>query len=72
MFCSESNFVVGGWWNGGNSGLETINGKLDEIRMYNRVLTAKEIAWLSRNFQPGSTKTTPGLKSNSPSAIGGN
>jgi hypothetical protein len=53
LFCPSANFVVGGWW---NSSPENINGKLDEVRMYNRTLNAKEISWLSRNFQPSSTK----------------
>jgi hypothetical protein len=56
MFCPSARFIVGGWWDG-NLAVENINGKLDEIRFYNRPLNAKEIAWLSRNFQPGSTST---------------
>ena len=74
MFCPESNFVVGGWWNGGNSGEETINGKLDEVRMYNRSLDSAEIAWLSRNFQPNSisTKASSGVKTGGAPGIGFN
>jgi hypothetical protein len=53
LFCPTANLVVGGWW---NSSPENTNGKLDEVRMYNRTLNAKEIAWLSRNFQLTSTK----------------
>ncbi|HEY4064271.1 MAG TPA: LamG domain-containing protein [Puia sp.] len=58
LLCPSSQIVIGGWWDGGPLSL---NGKLDEVRLYNRVLNAKEIAWLSRNFQPTSTKvrTTP-------------
>jgi hypothetical protein len=62
LFCSGSNFVVGGWWNGGNSGNENLRGKLDEVRFYNRVLTPHEITYLARNFQVNSTKVTPGLR----------
>ncbi|HXB92436.1 MAG TPA: LamG domain-containing protein [Puia sp.] len=62
VFCSNAKFVVGGWWNGGNSGLENLRGKLDEVRMYNRTLTAKEITYLARNFQPGSVKTNPTVR----------
>ena len=74
MFCPESNFVVGGWWNGGNSGSETINGELDEVRMYNRALNSTEIAWLSRNFQPNSisTKVSAGIKKGGSPGIGVN
>ncbi|HLZ87374.1 MAG TPA: LamG-like jellyroll fold domain-containing protein, partial [Puia sp.] len=62
VFCPDANFIVGGWWNGGNSGDENIRGKLDEVRFYNRVLNAKEIAYLARNFQVTSNKASPGLK----------
>jgi hypothetical protein len=58
-FCPASRFVVGGWYDGGPEGF---NGKLDEVRMYNRTLNAKEITYLARNFQPGSTKLNPVLK----------
>lgn len=47
-FCTESQFVVGAWWQGD---LESMNGKLDNIRLYNRVLTPHEIATLSSNYQ---------------------
>jgi hypothetical protein len=63
LFCSNSTIIVGGWWNGisgGASALENIRGGLDEVRFYNRVLNAKQIAWLARNFQPGSTSTKQG------------
>jgi hypothetical protein len=61
VFCSDANFVVGGWWNGGGSGFEGIRGKLDEVRFYNRVLTPHEITWLARNFQVTSTRARPVL-----------
>lgn len=60
LFCPNANFVVGGWWNGDPL---SINGKLDEVRMYNRTLNAQQIAWLSRNFQPGSTKVHANVES---------
>gem|GEM_PF-895371 len=56
VFCPSAKFVVGGWWNDPNSGSLNINGKMDEVRFYNRTLNAKEIAWLSRNFQITSTR----------------
>jgi hypothetical protein len=52
LFCPSSNLIIGSWW----GATESLNGKLDEVRMYNRTLNAKEIAWLSRNFQITSTK----------------
>jgi hypothetical protein len=62
LFCPNSSFIVGGWWNGisgGASALENLRGNLDELRFYNRTLNAKQIAWLSRNFQLNSTKEAP-------------
>jgi hypothetical protein len=46
--CSASNIVVGGWW---TPTPENINGKVDDIRIYNRVLTPHEIALLAKRFQ---------------------
>jgi hypothetical protein len=45
--CPSSQIVVGGWW---SSDPENINGKLDEVRLYNRVLTPQEIAQLAKNL----------------------
>lgn len=74
LFCPNANFVVGAWWSGGGnlSNLESVNGELDEVRMYNRTLTAQQIAWLSRNFQPTSTSMTPALKTGRAPGIGAN
>lgn len=52
LFCLNATFNVGAWWNG----TENLNGALDEVRFYNRVLTTNQIAWLSRNFQVNSNK----------------
>jgi hypothetical protein len=46
--CSSAKMTIGGWWDGDPA---SINGKLDEVRLYNRVLNADEIASLSKNFQ---------------------
>jgi hypothetical protein len=46
--CLSSKVIVGGWWDGDP---QSIDGKLDEVRLYNRVLNADEIAALSKNFQ---------------------
>ena len=51
--CPSSQVIIGGWWQGGGA---TVNGIMDEVRLYNRGLTAPEIAWLSRNFQITSTR----------------
>jgi len=47
-YCLNSSIVVGGWWNGDQASL---NGKMDEFRLYNRVLTPHEIAALSQHYQ---------------------
>jgi hypothetical protein len=69
LFCTGSNFVVGGWWNGGNSGTENLRGKLDEVRFYNRPLNSHEIGWLARNFQPTSVRQAPGAQTGSGSRL---
>jgi hypothetical protein len=60
LFCSDANLVVGGWWSGDP---ESINGEIEQVRLYNRTLTAQQIAWLSRNFQVTSTRQRSGLQS---------
>jgi Concanavalin A-like lectin/glucanases superfamily len=47
LLCPSSQVVVGGWWSGDP---ENINGKIDEVRLYNRVLTPQEIAQLAKNL----------------------
>ena len=56
--CPNSKIIIGNWWNGGSQG---INGKLDNFRLYNRVLTAHEVAALSTNYlvTSNSVKRTP-------------
>jgi hypothetical protein len=51
--CPSSSIIVGGWWNGDPI---TLNGKMDEVRLYNRVLTPHEIAALSQHYQVNSEK----------------
>jgi len=48
LLCPGSQVVIGGWW--ANDPI-SINGKIDEVRLYNRVLNADEIAELAKNFQ---------------------
>ena len=57
-WCPSSQVVIGGWWN--NDPLN-MNGKLDNIRLYNRVLNANEIAALASSYQitSNSIKATP-------------
>lgn len=63
LCCPASKIVIGGWWDGNppdNS--MSLNGKLDNIRLYNRVVTPHEIAALSSNYQVGSNSVKPGLR----------
>jgi hypothetical protein len=53
LLCSNQNLVIGAWWNGD---LIPLNGKMDEVRLYNRVLTSHEIAALSQHYQVNSEK----------------
>jgi hypothetical protein len=46
--CSASKLVIGGWL---NSDIISIDGKLDEIRLYNRVLSDCEINELTSTFK---------------------
>jgi Concanavalin A-like lectin/glucanases superfamily len=45
--CPDSKIMVGCWW---YSDPAYLNGKVDEIRLYNRVLNSDEIAYLSQGF----------------------
>ena len=56
ILCPNSQIIIGAWWNADPQGL---NGKLDNIRLYNRVLTPHEIAALSSNFQVTSNSVRP-------------
>ncbi|MDO6431432.1 LamG domain-containing protein [Flavitalea sp. BT771] len=46
--CPNAQFIVGGWW---QNDPQSINGKIDEVRFYNRVLTKEEITDLAKDFQ---------------------
>jgi len=59
LLCPNSKIIVGAWWNGDPQGL---NGKLDNIRLYNRVLTPHEIVALSSNYQIHSNSVKPSMK----------
>jgi Concanavalin A-like lectin/glucanases superfamily len=47
LLCPLSSVIVGGWWSGDP---ENFNGKIDEVRLYNRVLTPAEINLLAQNL----------------------
>lgn len=47
FLCAASQVIIGGWWQGGPI---SINGELDNVRMYNRVLNSDEIDSLSKGF----------------------
>jgi len=50
-FCSDAQVVIGGWW---SVDPESLDGKIDNVRMYNRVLIPEEIAMLATHYQPTS------------------
>lgn len=59
LLCPASKIVIGAWWDGDPIGM---NGKLDNIRLYNRVLTPNEITLLSKDYQVTSNSVTPGIQ----------
>ena len=63
LLCPNSQLVIGNWWNGNppNNSM-SMSGKLDNIRLYNRVLTPHEIAALSSNYQVTSNSQRPVLR----------
>ncbi|RYG26641.1 MAG: LamG domain-containing protein, partial [Chitinophagaceae bacterium] len=51
--CSGGNLLVGGWW---QNDIISLDGKMDEVRVYNRVLNECEITELSKLFSANSGK----------------
>ena len=49
VLCPGASLLIGGWW---SADPITINGTIDEFRLYNRVLNADEITSLAKEFQP--------------------
>jgi hypothetical protein len=45
--CTTAQFIIGGWWKGD---ITSIDGKIDEVRVYNRGLSDCEIMELSKTF----------------------
>ena len=46
--CISSQLVIGGWW---KNDIISIDGKIDEVRIYNRVISECEINELTRMFK---------------------
>lgn len=46
--CANADLMIGGWW---KNDIVSIDGKLDEVRLYNRLLTECEIAELAEVFE---------------------
>jgi hypothetical protein len=57
--CPTASVIVGGWWSGDPIGLA---GEVDNVRIYNRVLTPHEIAALASNYQVTSNSQRPALR----------
>jgi hypothetical protein len=47
--CPNAQLLIGGWWN--QDPAASFNGKIDEVRLYNRELHTDEIKELSKSFQ---------------------
>jgi len=47
--CPNSELLIGGWWSGDPAA--SFNGKIDEVRLYNRELNSDEIAKLAESFK---------------------
>jgi hypothetical protein len=45
--CPDASVIIGGWW---QNDPVSIDGKIDDVRLYDRVLNQDEIAKLSENF----------------------
>jgi hypothetical protein len=65
LSCPAANVIIGGWW---SRDPQSINGEIDEVRMYNRTLNATLIAWLARNFQLHSNGAPAPLQTGKPPA----
>ena len=46
--CDNADLMIGGWW---KDDIVSIDGKIDEVRLYGRVLTECEIAKLAETFK---------------------
>ena len=65
LCCPASKIVVGSWWDGSPANqVMNLNGKMDNLRLYNRVITPHEIATLASSYQVTSNRYNPQLKTN--------
>lgn len=46
--CASTELLLGGWW---KNDIVSVDGKIDEVRIYNRELTACEISELTKTFK---------------------
>jgi hypothetical protein len=56
--CDIADLLIGGWW---KNDIVSIDGKLDEVRLYNRVLTDCEIDELAKEIDEPAPTCTPNL-----------
>jgi hypothetical protein len=54
--CPLSKIIIGAWWDGDP---QSFGGKLDNFRLYNRVLTPNEIVQLAKSYQVTSNSVRP-------------
>jgi hypothetical protein len=47
--CANAQLLIGGWWNADPDA--SFNGKIDEVRLYNRELNTDEINELAKSFR---------------------
>lgn len=47
MQCNQSDFKIGGWW---QNDIISVHGKMDELRIYNRILAENEIEYLANEI----------------------
>jgi hypothetical protein len=59
--CPDGKIIIGGWWD--NDPL-SINGKIDNVRLYNRELSIDEIAVLAQYHQPTTNSIRQTIGSN--------
>ncbi len=57
--CPDASVIVGGWWSGDPIG---VAGEVDNVRLYNRVLTPHEIAALASSYQVTSNSQRPAVR----------
>jgi hypothetical protein len=61
LLCPASQIIVGAWWDGDP---QYFSGKMDNIRLYNRVLSPNEIVKLSSSYQITSNSYKPTVRTN--------